>query len=371
MIASEPLIPNDIVKQILLANLVSFCMRQYWSAEQLFKGAGYDLTQLRMGTLQLQVQDYLTVLEYMAKQKDCPDIALRLGNSLQIEHLGIFGGLIASSANMVMAIQVFSRFRHLLQNAFNLQLIEETAPDSKTGATPSRLWLTEVSYTHKTNNRINVHNDKHTTNLTHRYLSEILFAAIVNHINQLSAAGFVPLRIEFCHPAPPYRQQYWHYFQSEVVFNQPVNRMLLPASVKTLPLKTQNSRYHHFLLTQIENFLSPQLSQKSQIEAYLTKHLAEPKHCTLAAVASYMNRSERSLQRDLQAQNTSIQALLDLVRQQQALSLVATSKLSVMQISQALGFKYPSSFATKFKTWTGFSPSAYRKHNHNSPSKAP
>lgn len=78
-------------------------------------------------------------------------------------------------------------------------------------------------------------------------------------------------------------------------------------------------------------------------------------------IAEPMNISTRHLRRLLGQHGTSYERLLDEVRRDTALRLMADPAISLTRIAYELGFQDPSSFTRAFRRWTGFSPSDFRR----------
>ncbi|MFA5678046.1 MAG: helix-turn-helix domain-containing protein [Pseudomonas sp.] len=78
-------------------------------------------------------------------------------------------------------------------------------------------------------------------------------------------------------------------------------------------------------------------------------------------IAEPMNISTRHLRRLLGQHGTSYERLVDEVRRDAALRLMADSASSLTRIAYELGFQDPSSFTRAFRRWTGFSPSDFRR----------
>ena len=70
--------------------------------------------------------------------------------------------------------------------------------------------------------------------------------------------------------------------------------------------------------------------------------------------------SESSLRRRLQAEETSYQAIKDEVRCQVAIDKLLREDARVADLAELLGFTEPSSFVRSFKSWTGYTPKAYK-----------
>jgi AraC-like DNA-binding protein len=81
---------------------------------------------------------------------------------------------------------------------------------------------------------------------------------------------------------------------------------------------------------------------------------------TLAEVARQLHLSERTLRRRLRDSAVSYQALLDSVRKNRAVELLANTPLSIEQVAVEVGFSDAHNFRRAFKRWTKSSPSDLR-----------
>ncbi|MFO0547377.1 MAG: AraC family transcriptional regulator [Polyangiaceae bacterium] len=82
---------------------------------------------------------------------------------------------------------------------------------------------------------------------------------------------------------------------------------------------------------------------------------------TLTQIAASLSMSERSLQRKLRDEGTSLSALLDQVRADIAVRHLAESKQSIAEVAFLLGFSEVSTFHRAFRRWTGVTPATYRR----------
>ena len=80
----------------------------------------------------------------------------------------------------------------------------------------------------------------------------------------------------------------------------------------------------------------------------------------LAFVAKSLAMSERSLQRQLNAENTSVKQLLEEVRRDLATRYLERAELSVAEVACMVGFSETAPFTRAFKKWTGLTPGDYR-----------
>jgi AraC-like DNA-binding protein len=77
-------------------------------------------------------------------------------------------------------------------------------------------------------------------------------------------------------------------------------------------------------------------------------------------IARVLAMAPRTLQRRLQEEGTSFQAVLDDVRKELAIQFVQSGDLDLSEVAYLTGFSGASSFARAYKGWTGRSPSEDR-----------
>jgi AraC-like DNA-binding protein len=78
-------------------------------------------------------------------------------------------------------------------------------------------------------------------------------------------------------------------------------------------------------------------------------------------VASRMKISVSTLDRRLKQAGLSWQSLMDGLRAQLAMDYLSDPRLTVVEVSEKLGFSEIRAFQRRFKVWTGMTPSAFRK----------
>ncbi len=79
------------------------------------------------------------------------------------------------------------------------------------------------------------------------------------------------------------------------------------------------------------------------------------------ALAVLLNVSGRTLHRQLKDEGTSLQALKDDVRREQAQQHLQRTDKPIKQIALAVGFRNEKSFSRAFRGWTGETPGAFRQ----------
>jgi transcriptional regulator GlxA family with amidase domain len=71
-------------------------------------------------------------------------------------------------------------------------------------------------------------------------------------------------------------------------------------------------------------------------------------------------RIERTLQRRLQAEGTTLQGILEETRRSIALGYLAHRRFAAYEVSFMLGYSEPATFFRAFERWTGQTPQQYR-----------
>ena len=77
-------------------------------------------------------------------------------------------------------------------------------------------------------------------------------------------------------------------------------------------------------------------------------------------VARALAVSPRTLQRKLQEEGTTFQAVLDAVRKELAQHYIRSGEYDLLEITYLTGFANPPAFSRAYKKWTGRTPSEDR-----------
>lgn len=157
--------------------------------------------------------------------------------------------------------------------------------------------------------------------------------------------------------SPHYNNVYPGSWASDDRFGLRFEKTILHSELK------DQSRFHLDLLIPrylqlIENFGSD--------ESFLSKvriavlNLACPELPNLKLVAEAFNITPRTLQRRLQAENTTFRDLMDDLKRQISNMLLLHNRFSVTDISFVLGYSEQAAFIHSFNKWYGTSPQKYR-----------
>ncbi len=178
----------------------------------------------------------------------------------------------------------------------------------------------------------------------------------------LARRELVPLQVEFVDPAPADDRLHREAFGCAIRFGAQANRLLLSRADLAMPLPTR----HPALAAMHVNLLEDQLDQlgqttaSSRVCAEIARRLpqGEPRR---QDVAAGLGLAERTLQRRLQEESISFQALLDRTRRELAQEYLADRRHTLTHVADLLGFVDSSNFFRACKRWFGLPPAQYRE----------
>jgi AraC-like DNA-binding protein len=195
----------------------------------------------------------------------------------------------------------------------------------------------------------------------HVFLVEEAFASFMGIATGLVGEEFRPLRIDLAYPAPVHAEAYKEVFGCPVRFGQMENAFVYDPAWYERPLATADPFTHRQLL----EFMAYNRARRREaaeiiesVERVLRQKLNSRNH--ISKVARALGMSERTLRRRLAESGVSFQSILDGLRKNRALELLANQNMSVEQIAFAVGFSDPHNFRRAFRRWTGATPGAVR-----------
>ena len=175
---------------------------------------------------------------------------------------------------------------------------------------------------------------------------------------------FNPVSVSLMHSAPDCAGEFYAYFRCPVEFDADVNSMTISADDADQRLAGANPHLARLNDQVMIKYLAnlDKADTVSRVKAAILDQLPSG-NVTESSVAEALHISNRTMQRQLQAENTNFKSLLNEVRSELADKYIRDNQLSLTEISFLLGFAEMSSFSRAFKRWTGTSPSAFRTSN--------
>lgn len=168
--------------------------------------------------------------------------------------------------------------------------------------------------------------------------------------------------IRFDYPRPTYAEKYEELFQCSVIFDAPCHTLVFDADNLEKPLKLANPLVRRAMEQECRRML-PLLQQHESMTHQFIKSFQLRKKDLQPWInwpdvsACLRERLGGGLWKRVHPQN----AILAEVRQERAMELLTTTRLSMENVASRLGFSETSSFYRAFKSWTGSTPSRFRE----------
>ncbi len=197
-----------------------------------------------------------------------------------------------------------------------------------------------------------------------RWIPEHNFSLGVELGRTLSSAGndFNPVKVNFQHADPGYKDVYEEVFCSPVLFQQPSNSMIFRKKDLMQPISTRDPYLQKVLKNYAElsiDKMDVSKSLQAKIIEIITVGLPSG-NANIKAVAKKLNMTRSTLYRQLKGEGNTFQKLLLQTRQRIAKKHLQNG-MSSSQVAYLIGFSEPAAFSHAFKRWYGKNPGEYRK----------
>ena len=195
-----------------------------------------------------------------------------------------------------------------------------------------------------------------------RHPAEFLVTVWVRLGRLVTGDLWSPSQVCFAHDEPADAREHARVFGANVQFRTGRTALHIPASV----LDRVNPRADPGLVQVLDRYAGALLAQKplrttfsGRVQAWLAEaHGGGAPTAAEAAKALFV--SVRTLHRSLQEEGTTFRELLDHLRREQSMTLLARRDCSIAEVAFLLGFSELSSFYRAFRRWTGQTPAEFR-----------
>ena len=169
-----------------------------------------------------------------------------------------------------------------------------------------------------------------------------------------------PIRVQL--PTPPADGLAYQAFFGCAVTSGPKPSIRFSEGDSKRPFLTANQGMWEFFRPLLDKRLSQldaTASVRKRVQGLLLELLPSGQ-ANIDAVAERLGKSKRSLQRALELEGSSYQALLVETRRSLAEHYLSRSQISFAEVAYLLGFEDGNTFHRAFKSWSGITPGAYR-----------
>jgi AraC-like DNA-binding protein len=263
------------------------------------------------------------------------DIALQVAAEIPIGALGLASYGMISASTLGAAIEILgARLDHMVQG-MSLRLLE--LPNE----------LVEVR----------IHGEGHPLMPV---VEEVILARVRAHTKLLVAAPTIHA-VSLRRAAPPVTKPWQLFFGAPTRFGQRHSMLRLGARDLQIALRTASPALQASVRAAVA--VPNDTSMSARIRAYVRAHARDA--IEPAVVARTLEVTPRTLQRRLQAEHTSLRALVTEVRIALAKEMLAHTEATVAEIAAAVGFSRPASFSRAFVATTSETAQAFRKRHQD------
>jgi AraC-like DNA-binding protein len=279
-------------------------------------------------------QNWLRRVDAMEQR---PALALRIAEGISARHFGVLGYAALACDTLAEALQRMERFHASVYDANPAHMT----------ATPEAVAI-EWGVARGRPGAL---------------VDETAIASLVQLARDMTGRYWPVQSVSFVNPPPAHTQPYEDFFGGQVLFGQPVTRLVFDQAYLALPLRKSDPALLQLLDQQAEQLLQQVAAVPAMVDNWrktLVPLIREGK-TSLSALAQAHHTSPRSLQRRLAEQGTSFQQLLDNTRQHLAEGHLRDARLDLVEIALLLGYSEQSAFTRAFRAWTGHAPAQWRR----------
>lgn len=303
----------------------------------LFEKAGVALARTRESGARVSQRANRHLWDEVISATGDPAIGLKVGRHIRPEGLHALGYAWMSSRTLADALERFSRYVRVLST------LPMTAAVSRSAA-GCQLTVAFPDPVHQ----------------PHEAGIDATLTALLSLAERAAGRPVRPLAVSLQHPCRTQPGDYQAAFGIAVGFNAETNGLRLDAATAEAPLPTDNPDVSVLMDQLAERYVAGLERQPVATTVRRVLHELLPTGAVgQETVASRLNRSLSTLQRQLQAEGLTYRNLLDDTRRRLAEAYLQESRFTQAEIAYLLGFSDQSNFSRAYRRWTGQSPSQF------------
>lgn len=283
----------------------------------------------------------VALFEQAARLTGDEDFGLHLSEQTLLQVFDVFGYTILHSPTLGEALRRLVRYYHLWTDGAAFAVTE----------TPQSVRITYTVLDAAVGPR--------------RQDAEYSLGVVARQMCLITGQTLMPQQVAFQHAAPASVAEHERIFRAPLCFHQPVNELLFARAVLDLPVLQAEAGLGDVLNRYAQELLArypPQNGLGERLRQRLSAALRGG-DVSMAALASDLQLSARSLQRKLQAEGTSYQRVLDEMRHELARQYLREPHLTIGEVAYLLGFSETAAFHRAFRRWTGLTPGEFQRTN--------
>jgi AraC-like DNA-binding protein len=324
---------------ILVRGLVAALQSRGIDQSALFENTGLEGSVLADGNARISLAGWRTLTQRAIALTNERGLGLSIGGNASDHMLQIVVQLAVACGTLREAMRMLERYRVLLGNTIQFDLIEEgelayfvCAPLLPDPVVPE---------------------------FDPEFVMSLVYRVARRFVQRDTDDA---KEVWFAYPAPEHAARYSEVFNCPVRFDRPRNAILVARALMDQAQPYADTRMLELLRDAAERMLvehsAPSLPD--QVRALLRSE-TDLRKMDAGRVAKMLRLHPRTFRRQLIAAKAPWSELLDETRRRIACDELRRSDISIREVADRLGFSEPSAFTRAFKRWTGKTPAKYNR----------
>lgn len=282
---------------------------------------------------------FVTMLEVTAEELNCPELGLRLSRWQGLDVLGPVSVIARNSRTVGDAVAEVARYLYVHAPAMRLA----PAPWATDDDLAFEFTVTEVGLPPVTQ------------------IYDLSMAVAVRILRLLGGPDAAPTEIALPYPRQASRDAYQDAVGCPVDFEQTWCGFTLSADLAQVPIATADTATRRMARKYLDSRYIPPSASLTDRVADLARNLMPIGQCSATTIADELDTPLRSLQRQLAAEGTSCQDVIDRERRVLAARYLANPDLQLTHVANLIGYTEQSALNRSCRRWFGQTPTQYRK----------
>ena len=324
-----------------VAALVEVLGEQGIAPEASLSGTGLAPENLADPETLTSVRQYITVVRNALRLSKTPETPFLTGSRIPLSAYGMYGFALVCSPTIREYFQVAVKYHRLATPLLSVSWREE-------GKYASWIFPMNPAISHP--------------DALLRFLMEQQLTQLSTHLRAtIEGDAYLPVRAVLSYPAPDHIHLYERYLGCPVSFGHPMSEMMYPKSILSAKPPLAHRLTSKILQDTCDRILG-EVKTSTGVAGEVYQIIAStPGHSpSMERVAKHIGTTIRTLNRRLSAEGTSFTQILDDVRCNLANEYLRSTKLSIDDISELVGFSDAANFRHAFRRWTGSTPARFR-----------
>ena len=193
------------------------------------------------------------------------------------------------------------------------------------------------------------------------YTNEVAMAQAMVVMKAICGNQFKPEALHFNHTRMSDITQYKKIFRAPIYFEQTRTELIYDSALNKQTILKADPLLKEILIKQIEQIQTDESDDiQNQIENLIRRSLQSQRY-QIEHIANNLSMHPRTLQRKLKEAGISYSEVVENIRKEVATERLENSNITIMQLSDYLGYKDNTAFTRAFKKWFGVTPMQWRK----------